>query len=92
MNYFVYILRSEKSGRFYIGQTHDLGQRLKRHNGGRSTFTKTDRPWDLIFSESYSTRSEAVRRERYLKSPQGWKELKEIKKVILSNSERGAAR
>lgn len=75
----VYVLKSEGSGRYYIGQTKDVIERLQRHNKGRSKFTKVEKPWRLVYSESYETRSEAIRRERYLKSSKGWVELQEIK-------------
>ena len=41
MPYYVYILQSEKDGTYYIGSTQDLDERLKRHNEGRSKYTKT---------------------------------------------------
>ncbi len=66
MPYTTYILQSE-SGRFSIGQTRDLQNRLRRHNSGRSKFTKSRGPWHLVYSEQFSTRSEAVQRELELK-------------------------
>ncbi len=78
MSYFVYIIRSQKSGKHYIGQTIDLENRLREHNSGKSRSTKGGIPWLLEYKEEYVTRSEAVQRERNLKSPVGWKELKEI--------------
>jgi putative endonuclease len=68
MSYFVYILRSQKDGRYYVGSTQDLSERLQRHNEGRSKYTKAKRPWDLIYFEEYPDRSSAVRREDEIKS------------------------
>ncbi|HMA61429.1 MAG TPA: GIY-YIG nuclease family protein [bacterium] len=68
MSYYLYILQSKKNGRFYIGQTKDIQDRLQRHNAGHSKSTKPHRPWKLVYSEEYSTRSEAVKREYKLKS------------------------
>ncbi|HMA61430.1 MAG TPA: GIY-YIG nuclease family protein [bacterium] len=68
MSYYLYILQSKKNGRFYIGQTKDIQDRLQRHNVGHSKSTKPHRPWELVYSEEYSTRSEAVKREYKLKS------------------------
>ncbi|WP_083852701.1 GIY-YIG nuclease family protein [Pedobacter arcticus] len=42
MQFFAYILQSEKSGRFYIGHTQDLIERLKRHNSGMVKATKNN--------------------------------------------------
>jgi predicted GIY-YIG superfamily endonuclease len=46
--YFVYVLYSEKSGKFYIGSTADPEGRLKAHNAGRGGWTKSFRPWKRI--------------------------------------------
>ena len=68
MNFFVYILKSLKDNRLYIGQTNNLEDRIKRHNKGEVAATKNRRPLELIYSEIYNSRSEAMKRERYLKS------------------------
>ncbi len=67
MGYSVYILQSESNGAYYIGSTGDLGDRLQRHNQGRSRYTKRGIPWTVVYTESFSTRSEAVRREQQIK-------------------------
>ena len=75
MPYWVYLLQNEKTGQIYKGQTSDLESRIRRHNAhepGSKRYThKWEGPWRLIHSEHYSTRSEAMKRERYLKSGQG---------------------
>jgi putative endonuclease len=75
MPYWVYILQNEVTGKLYKGQTSDLERRLKRHNSneiGSMRYTyKQKGTWRLIYSEEYSTRSEAMKREGYLKSGQG---------------------
>ena len=67
MNYFVYILRSTKEGSFYIGYTQNLETRLKQHNGGRSRYTSNKGPWEVFYFETYQDKSEAIRREKFLK-------------------------
>ncbi|MBL7175278.1 MAG: GIY-YIG nuclease family protein [Desulfobacteraceae bacterium] len=67
MPYFVYILRSQKDGSYYIGSTQDLDERLERHNQGRSKYTKSKRPWNLMYYEEYPDRSDAVKRENQIK-------------------------
>ncbi|MBI5476849.1 MAG: GIY-YIG nuclease family protein [Ignavibacteriales bacterium] len=79
MSFYLYIIISEKTGKYYIGQTKSLEERIKRHNSGRSKYTKHGIPWRLIHSEEYSSRQDAVKRERWLKSPDGWTELNVIK-------------
>jgi putative endonuclease len=68
MKFFIYVLRSQKDNSFYIGQTNNIGDRLARHNSGRSLSTKSKRPWELIYQKDFTTRSEAVLFERKLKS------------------------
>jgi len=69
--FYVYILRSLKDGSFYIGHTSDLANRVARHNAGYNRFTRSHRPFELIYSESYNTRSEAIAREKQFKSYKG---------------------
>ncbi|MCL5020232.1 MAG: GIY-YIG nuclease family protein [Bacteroidetes bacterium] len=71
MSFFVYVLRSLTRERYYVGQTDDLSDRLRRHNGGRVKSTKAYRPWSIVYFEKYETRAEAVRRERELKGFKG---------------------
>ena len=76
-----YILKSETTGRFYIGSTADLDDRLRRHNEGREKSTKARGPWVMLFCKDFETRSEAIKYERYLKS---LKNRKYILKLIAS--------
>ena len=68
MEFYTYILQSESSGSLYIGSTNNLEDRLLRHNSDQNTYTKGKGPWSLLFSVTFSTRSEAVQLERFLKS------------------------
>ena len=74
--YTVYVLKSLINGRFYIGQTNNIERRLKEHNNGKSKYTKSTRPFVLIYSEDYPTRQIAVKREHELKSGKGREWLK----------------
>ena len=67
MNY-VYVLRSEKDGGFYIGYSANLRKRFDEHVTGRSFATSYRRPWRLIYYEAYIDRHDAEGRERYIKS------------------------
>ena len=69
--FFVYILKSLKDGRFYIGYTADLENRIARHNNGKNPSTKYRRPFELIYHEVYNTRQEAMAREKMIKSYKG---------------------
>ncbi|RMG05925.1 MAG: GIY-YIG nuclease family protein [Nitrospirae bacterium] len=65
--YHVYVLKSEKTGRSYIGHTKDLNKRLEEHNSGKSRSTRHGRPWHLVYYETFSTRQEAMKREMFYK-------------------------
>ena len=64
----VYVLYSATRDRYYVGQTNDLPDRIRRHNEGRNKATKSGGVWTLVYSEQYETRSEAVRRESEIKA------------------------
>lgn len=66
--YWVYIIESEKDGRWYIGQTNDLARRVRDHNRGYSNYTKKFRPWHLYASKIFTDRAEAMRVERRIKN------------------------
>ena len=66
--FYTYILQSVKSGRYYIGHTIDLDERLERHNSGKVKATKNKGPWIIVYYEKHETKSEANKRELYIKS------------------------
>jgi len=68
MGYCVYILKSDATGRYYIGSTADLDARLRRHNDNRSAATRLRGPWRLVYREEYASRQAAVARERQIKA------------------------
>jgi putative endonuclease len=76
--HYVYVLRSEKDGRFYVGMTGNVNRRIKEHNAGRAKSTKGWRPWKLFFVEEVDTRVEAREREKHLKSGVGKEYIKEL--------------
>jgi len=69
--YFVYVLYSKRADRIYAGHTDNLALRLERHNQGKVRSTKPYSPWEIIYTEPFSTRGEAMKREKALKSYQG---------------------
>jgi putative endonuclease len=71
MSYQLYILESQSTNRYYIGQTQDIQKRLTYHNANYSKALKNRGPWRLVYSQEYTTRAEAMRRERQIKS---WKD------------------
>jgi putative endonuclease len=78
MRFYVYILQSESSGRFYVGQTKDLAQRVAYHNANYSLALKNRGPWKLVYSEVCATQSEAVRREMQIKRQRDRRFIEEL--------------
>ena len=79
----VYILRSERSGRFYIGCAEDPRERLNEHNRGQTRSTRGRGPWLLVHQERFGALSEALARERQLK---GWKSHRSLQELIDSSN------
>jgi putative endonuclease len=75
MEYFVYIIRSLKSGICYVGMANNAQNRLKEHNAGKSKFTKGHVPFELIYSEGPFETAEARKREKYLKRSDAKKKI-----------------
>jgi putative endonuclease len=65
--FFVYILQSQSTGRYYIGQTKNLSQRVAYHNANYSRALKNRGPWKMVYFEEFSSRGEAIRRELQIK-------------------------
>jgi putative endonuclease len=63
----VYILRSEKTNKYYTGSTQNVSERLKEHNAGKSKSTQGGVPWDLVYFREYGSRTEAVHAEKQIK-------------------------
>ena len=64
---YVYLLRSLKDRKFYLGWTTDLKRRLSEHNKGLNPSTKSRRPFEMVDYEIYPTKELAKNRERSLK-------------------------
>ena len=80
----VYVLKSLKDEKLYIGCTSDFDHRLKSHNQGRVKSTKNRRPFVFVCKENYDSIYEAFRVERYYKTARGKRELKS--KLALSSN------
>ena len=68
MKYYVYILQSEVSLKYYCGQTDNIEFRLNRHNNKEVKSTKHAAPWKLIGYIVCNSRSESMNLEKEIKS------------------------
>jgi len=75
--FYVYVLRSLKDGKKYIGYSSDLKKRLAEHNNGKVKITKNRLPFELEYYEAYKTEIQARRQELFYKTGQGRRILKE---------------
>ena len=82
--FYVYILRLNNN-QLYTGYTSDLKRRLKEHRSGQSTFTAERLPVELIHYEAYSLESDARRRERFLKTTEGKRLLRQQIRDLLNS-------
>ncbi|MDD4902759.1 MAG: GIY-YIG nuclease family protein [Patescibacteria group bacterium] len=76
--YKIYILQSSKTKRYYIGQTENLTERILRHNSGVVRSTKNGLPWDIIYTEDHKSRTDALKREKEIKSYKGGIKFKKL--------------
>ena len=76
--FFVYILKSQVANKSYVGHTDDLDRRIKEHNSGKHFYTKRYLPWEIIYNENFENANEARKREKYLKTTNGRRFMKNI--------------
>jgi len=84
MVYYTYILYSITRDRYYIGSCSDLKLRLERHNAGNSRSTKSGIPWKVVYLETFNSKSEALKREYYIKRMKSRKYIESL--INKSNS------
>ncbi len=69
--YYVYVLKSNRTGKMYTGFTNNLRKRFKEHNSGKVRSTKGWGPFEMIYAEACKNIEDAQAREIYLKSGMG---------------------
>jgi len=74
--YFTYVIKSKLRNYIYVGITSNLEKRLLEHNLGKNKTTKPYVKFELITAESYNSRLEARKREKWFKSGEGKEFLK----------------
>ncbi len=79
--YFTYILQSQTTKKLYKGHTSNLSDRLNYHNTGKVKSTKNAIPWKIVYYECFSSREDAIKREKYFKAAAGRRYIKNLKFV-----------
>jgi putative endonuclease len=69
MTFFVYLLGTRKKSKLttYVGYTNNIKRRLDLHNSGKGAKFTRGRKWKLLYLEKFKTKSEAIKRECYIK-------------------------
>ncbi len=74
--YSVYVLKSLKSSKRYVGVTsQEVNQKVKEHNQGATLWTRSNKPFELVYSEHFENKSDALKREKFFKTGDGRKVL-----------------
>lgn len=84
--FYVYVLQSEKDGKFYVGFSTDLKKRVKYHKQGKNKSTKGRRPLKLIYYEAHASEKDARRREKYFKTDKGKSSLRQMLRTALNSN------
>jgi putative endonuclease len=80
--FFVYIIYSNSSDRYYTGYCSNIENRQEKHNLGATPSTRPYRPWKLVYLEEYESKREAILREKEIKKQ---KSRKYIESLIAQN-------
>lgn len=81
--FYAYVLESLKDNSLYYGSSANPEKRLSdKHNRGGVSYTKRKVPWVIVYQEKYTTRAEAMRREKFFKTGKG----REFIRNILQNT------
>ncbi len=81
--HFVYILYSVSRQKFYIGYTTNLVNRIIKHNSKHKAFTDGIKDWEIVFTDQFETKEEAISREKQIK---GWKSRQLIEALVEKGS------
>jgi putative endonuclease len=79
--FYAYVLKSIGHNFYYKGHCEDISKRLAQHNAGKTKSIKAYTPFVVVYYEQFSTREEAIRRERYFKSAAGRRFLKTVLQI-----------
>ena len=74
----MYVLKSEKTGKYYIGCTNDLKKRIVQHNKGETESTKRDMPWKIVCYKNFNDQKQAYECEKLVKSYKGGNGFRKI--------------
>lgn len=69
--WFTYVIECE-NGFLYKGYTNDVDKRFAKHKSGKgAAFTRINKPIRIVYYEEFAEKSDAIKREKYFKTPCG---------------------
>jgi putative endonuclease len=71
MTYTVYVLYAAVYDKHYTGYTSNLTERIRSHNALGKDWTRSFRPWKLIYTKEFETKQAAMQYEKWLKTGVG---------------------
>ena len=74
--FYAYVIKSIAHDFYYKGHCENLDVRLDQHNARMTGSIKSYAPFQLIYFESFSSREEAIAREKYFKTSAGRRFIK----------------
>ena len=77
--FYVYILYSSLTGKYYTGHTENLKRRIEEHNARTNKSTAKGIPWEKIYSQEVNTRGEAMKLENRIKKRGARRFLEDLK-------------
>jgi putative endonuclease len=76
--FYVYILKSTLTARYYVGYSENPDRRLLEHNSGKVKSTRLFLPWIKIYAEELPDELAAIRREKHIKSMKSRKYIESL--------------
>ena len=77
--YYVYVLYSKEHDRYYTGSSADPQKRVLSHNDPRNKgWTSRYAPWELIYTQKFDNKTDALKKEKWLKSGIGREFIQEF--------------
>jgi putative endonuclease len=78
MNYYVYILYSQSTDKYYTGYSHNPQERVLEHNAGATPSTRNGKPWILVYTEEFDDKTAAIKRELNIKKMKSKKYIENL--------------
>ena len=76
--YKVYIIYSKSIDKYYVGYTNEIDRRIKEHNRVKGKFTDRGIPWEIVYTENFDDKNDAIKREAEIKAKKSRKYIESL--------------